>query len=453
MVSEPRIQYATTSDGASIAFADSDGPGLPIIYLRGTPFTHVQAEWRLGRFYAYWYENVWGKRRFVTLDCRGCGLSSRNVGELTADAFILDIEAVADKLGFDQFALSGTTSDGLVAIKLAATQPERVSHLMLTDCYPSGAAFAEIPQTKAFLSMMENDYNLFCSTLAHFMNEWDSEASREYMIFLHESTTQEYVLRFFQEYILQTDVGDLLPQVSQPTVVFSHRTMAIPDFETSRSLASRLPNAELVVLDNTWGRPGNDVAVMNAAVDRLLGPVAADVSTPAPMDTGQLVTILFTDVEGSTAMTQRLGDMKSREVMREHERITREALAEHSGSEVKTMGDGFMASFGSAARALQCAIAIQRAFSHLDSDTPINVRIGLNAGEPIAEEEDLFGTSVILAARIAAQAKGGEILASNVVRELVAGRGFLFADRGERALRGFEDPVRVYEVSWREDPA
>ena len=110
------------------------------------------------------------------------------------------------------------------------------------------------------------------------------------------------------------------------------------------------------------------------------------------------------------------------------------------------MGDGFMVSFGSAAGALDCAIAIQRALV----DQQVKVRIGLNAGEPIAEEEDLFGTSVILAARVAAQASGGEILVSNVVRELVAGRGFLFSDRGERALRGFEDPVTVYEVSWRE---
>jgi len=157
------------------------------------------------------------------------------------------------------------------------------------------------------------------------------------------------------------------------------------------------------------------------------------------------VTILFTDIEGSTALTQQLGDAGARELFREHERITREALAEHGGSEVKTMGDGFMVSFGSAAGALDCAIAIQRGLA----EQRVKVRIGLNAGEPIAEEDDLFGTSVILAARIAAQASGGEILASNVVRELVAGRGFLFSDRGERALRGFEDPVTVYEVSWR----
>ena len=116
------------------------------------------------------------------------------------------------------------------------------------------------------------------------------------------------------------------------------------------------------------------------------------------------------------------------------------------------MGDGFMASFVSATQALQCAIAMQRAFAahNQASETPLSVRIGLNPGEPIVEEQDLFGTAVITAARIAAQAQGGEILASNVLRELVAGRGFVFSDRGETVLRGFEDAVRIYELSWRE---
>jgi class 3 adenylate cyclase len=116
-----------------------------------------------------------------------------------------------------------------------------------------------------------------------------------------------------------------------------------------------------------------------------------------------------------------------------------------------------MASFGSAVKALECAIAIQTAFEARNAgagrDVPaerLYVRIGLNAGEPIAEAEDLFGTAVNLAARIAAQAEGGEILVANVVRELAAGKGFLFADRGEVALRGFEDPVRLYEVRWQD---
>jgi len=175
-------------------------------------------------------------------------------------------------------------------------------------------------------------------------------------------------------------------------------------------------------------------------------------SEPEPAPVGGTHTILFTDIEGSTAITHRLGDARARELMREHERITREALKAHGGAEVKTMGDGFMASFSSATRALDCAIALQRAFAERNESAaePIRVRVGLNAGEPIEEEQDLFGTAVILAARIAAQAEGGEILVSEGVRQIVAGKKFLLADRGEVTLRGFEDPVHVYELSWRQ---
>ncbi len=162
--------------------------------------------------------------------------------------------------------------------------------------------------------------------------------------------------------------------------------------------------------------------------------------------------MLFADIEGSTALTHKLGDAAARDLFRGHERMTREALKSHSGAEVKTMGDGFMASFNSATRAVECAIAVQRAFAeHNESAAdPLRVRVGLNAGEPIEEERDLFGTAVILAARIAAQAQAGEILVSEGVRQIVAGKKFLLADRGEVTLRGFEDPVRLYELNWRQ---
>jgi class 3 adenylate cyclase len=193
------------------------------------------------------------------------------------------------------------------------------------------------------------------------------------------------------------------------------------------------------------------------AIDEFLGE-SEEAETDAEGLSADIVhTILFTDVEGSTALTDRLGDAKARELLREHERIVRKALEEHGGSEVKAMGDGFMTSFSSATKALECAIAMQRAFAERNesAEEPIKVRIGLNAGEPIAEDDpggrgDLFGTAVNMAARIAAEADGGEVLASNVVRELVAGKGFLFAHRGDTTLRGFEDPVRLYEVRWRE---
>jgi adenylate cyclase len=151
-------------------------------------------------------------------------------------------------------------------------------------------------------------------------------------------------------------------------------------------------------------------------------------------------------------MMRRLGDEKGRAVLREHEQVTRNVLKANGGAEVKTMGDGFMASFTSVTKAVGCAIALQRAFDERNASAPepVTVRVGLNAGEPIQEDGDLFGETVILAARIAAQAQGGEVLASMAVRELCAGKGFLFADLGEKAMRGFEDPVRVFEVRSRD---
>jgi class 3 adenylate cyclase len=222
--------------------------------------------------------------------------------------------------------------------------------------------------------------------------------------------------------------------------------------DIATGLASRIPDARLVLLEGASAIPFlGDTGALSRAIDDFLGEGESAPARAQPVAAGGLCTILFTDVEGSTVLTQRLGDAKAREVLRNHERIVREALRTHGGAEVKAMGDGFMASFSSATRALECAIAMQRVFAgHSESaKEPIRVRVGLNAGEPIAEEEDLFGTAVNMAARIAAKAEGGEILASDVVRQLVAGKGFLFSDRGDVALRGFEDPVRLYEVRWQ----
>jgi class 3 adenylate cyclase len=183
-------------------------------------------------------------------------------------------------------------------------------------------------------------------------------------------------------------------------------------------------------------------------------PLAPVPSSPVPTN-GSLRIIFFTDIEAHTEMMTRLGDEAGRNVLREHERVTREALREHGGSEVKSMGDGFMASFTSAQRALECAVTLQRRFDRLakqERQLPedFRVRIGLNAGEPIEENDDLFGTSVIAASRIAAQARGAEIFVADVVRQLAAGKGFLFSDRGDVGLRGLDDPVRLWELRWGE---
>lgn len=161
-------------------------------------------------------------------------------------------------------------------------------------------------------------------------------------------------------------------------------------------------------------------------------------------------TILFTDMESSTALTQRLGDARALRVMQAHDEIVRRALDAEGGREVDHAGDGIMASFTSVVRAVDCAIAIQRrvAQHNATAEDPFRVRIGLSAGEPVTEDDRLFGATVQLAARTCARADGGQIFVSNVVRELCLGKGFLFESRGAVPLKGFDEPVALYDLAW-----
>jgi class 3 adenylate cyclase len=154
-------------------------------------------------------------------------------------------------------------------------------------------------------------------------------------------------------------------------------------------------------------------------------------------------------------MMSALGDRRGRELLREHERITRDALQSHDGTEIKTLGDGFMASFTRITDALACAVDLQQRFTARNAsvesadEPPLEVRIGINAGEPIEEDGDLFGATVILASRIAGAAQGQEVLVSNAVRELSVGNDFVFHSRGTFEAKGFDDPIHIWEVDWR----
>jgi class 3 adenylate cyclase len=254
-----------------------------------------------------------------------------------------------------------------------------------------------------------------------------------------------------QEDLRRWDADADAASLSTPTLLIHERNNANVTMATTRRVAGLIKDSRVAFIDNAF-----EGALL---AQRFFDGDAPDAAEPAskradaPPEADIVHTILFTDVEGSTALTERLGDAKARDLLREHDGIVREALKAHGGLEVKTMGDGFMTSFSSATKALECAIAIQRSFEERNESAaePIKVRIGLNAGEPIAEDDDLYGTVVNLAARIAAQAAGGEILASEAVHQIVAGKKFPFSDRGETALRGFEDRVHIYQVSWREE--
>ncbi len=449
-VMEPRIQYAQTKDGVSIAFWTL-GEGEPLVHTPNHPLSHVELEWRFPER-RRWYEDLSRGRKLIRYDSRGSGLSERNVEECPLEALVQDLEAVVDRLRLERFALLGYFMTGTVAVAYAARHPERVSHLALWCAPARPAVVLSGPRADAMRQLAQTDWEGFTLTFAHWAGGWsEGEAARRFAAFIRECVSPEELLLAYDA-MSEHDVTTLLPQVRAPTLVFQRRQLSWLPVDVARDVASKIPDARMALLDGDSMTPYlGDMESVIAAINEFLGEdeeAAPKAESPEP---GAFRTILFTDVEGSTALTDRLGDARARELLREHERMVREALKSHGGAEVKTLGDGFMASFSSATKALECAIAMQRACAEHNKGAaePIRVRIGLNAGEPIAEDDDLYGTAVNLAARIAAKAEGGEILTSDTVRGLVAGKKFLFSDRGETAMRGFEDPVRLFELRWQ----
>jgi class 3 adenylate cyclase/pimeloyl-ACP methyl ester carboxylesterase len=448
------VQYAPTSDGVSIAFW-ALGEGVPLIIPPILTTSHLEMEWQIVSRRAV-YEGLARGARVVRYDCRGMGMSQRDAIDFSMEAAQRDLEAVVDRLGIDKFALLRLPSSGDVAFSYAANNPGRISHLIIWEGH-SVQDDLDSPRREQLLAIepvMEQDWDLYVCIRARIIAGWDGSNAPIIESILRETHSPESA-RAMNRALMASDPTPYLGAIEAPTLV-QYRGGIRAREDNARLFASRIANSHLIVVREPSIGPFPNESGVNEMLD-FLNPQRQKPPEPEyerehdhDHEPGMLRVILFTDLEKHTAMMQRLGDERGRALLREHEIITREALASYGGMEVKTMGDSFMASFGSATRALECAIAIQKAFADRNetADEPLRVRCGLSAGEPIAEDDDLFGSSVILAARIADQAKGGEIVLANVVRELAAGKGFLFADRGEVGLRGFEDPVRLYELKW-----
>jgi class 3 adenylate cyclase/pimeloyl-ACP methyl ester carboxylesterase len=450
---EQEIRFCTTQDGVRLAYATL-GEGPPLVKAPNW-LSHLEYDFR-SPVWRHWLEELSRDHTFIRYDTRANGLSDWDVEDQSFEAWVRDLEAVVDAVGLDRFPLLGVSQGGPVAIEYSVRHPERVSQLILYGSYAKGwrlrASEEDILEEEAIQTLMRRGWGRDDPTYRQiFASSFIPGATLEQMRWFNDlsrvSISPENAVRFRQT-TGNIDVSDLLSNVRVPTLVLHSRGDLRVVFDQGRVLAGGIPGARFVPLESANHILLEDEsawAIFLREVREFLG---------APTETGthaeNIQSILFTDIEGSTELTHRLGDARARELFRAHETIIREALTSHAGSEVKTMGDGFMASFNSTTRALECAVAIQRAISRLDAGgSPLRVRIGINAGEPIVERDDLFGTSVILASRLAGQAAGQEILVSDVVRQLSSGKGFTFSDRGEARPKGFAEPVRVFEVKWQ----
>jgi class 3 adenylate cyclase len=457
---EPRIQYTTSSDGVSLAYREF-GAGPAMVVLPALPLSHLQAEWRMPGWRAF-MERFGATHRVARYDARGVGLSERASGPGDLDDHVNDLRAVISRLfGEEPVVLFAPSYSGPTGIAFAARYPDSVSRLVLWcthACMEDVAGRltqAQLDQRRAVQGLAAVDWDLFIRTYLHRAVGWgEGEQANQFATLARHSMEPEQFFAALARYEL-FDARPYLGAVAAPTLVLHRPMFPGSNVEVAKGLAARIRDCRLALLEGDSVAPFvGDVESVLVAVEEFLGVDGrpAPERELVPVSSGnRLRTLLFTDIENHTEMMSRLGDERGREVLRHHEALTRAALRRFDGDEIKSLGDGFLASFGSTQRALECAIALQQAFEQdLVPGEAIRIRVGINAGEPIVEDDDLFGATVIATSRIALHARGGEVLVSMVVRELAAGKGFAFADRGNAELRGFEEPMRVYELQWRE---
>ena len=437
---EPRIQYAQTADGVSIAFWTL-GEGLPLVWMASPPFSHIQLEWQLPEWRLS-YERLAHKRRLVRYDGRGSGLSERHITEFPLEAHLLDLEAVIDRLGLERFALLGYVDSGPAAITYAARHPERVSHLVLWASYARASDQEDAPETVGLRGLTDQDWRLFTETLAHTMLGWSGgETGRRAAEFMRECTTPEAVRSAWRANS-EIDVTALLPQVTSPTLVLHAKRIRWSTDDISRGLASQIPDARLTVVDGI-SPLGEEAEAVLDAIDEFLSE-SEEPEAKAELPEGMAV-ILFADIADSTALTERMGDAAFRAKAGELDTSLRAIIRECSGTPVegKVLGDGVLAVFTSARQAIAAALRCGTAGD--DADLPLH--LGIHAGDVIREGNNVYGGAVNIASRIAGVSAPSEVLVSDTVRGLArTSAGVSFDDRGEHTLKGIADPQRLFAV-------
>ena len=434
---QPVTRYAKSGD-VHIAY-QVFGEG-PVNLVLAPPFvSNIENYWDEPDF-ARWLLRLASYARVVMLDKRGTGMSDR-VAELPGlDERIDDLRAVMDAVGMEQAALLGMSEGGPLTALFAATYPERCRALVL---YGTFARFTSwLPTEEAlegFLGYIDQAWGtggslpLFAPTRANdpSFQRWWGRFER-----LGASPAAATALMRMNS---QIDISGILPTIRVPTLVI-HRTEDVTiNVEGGRYLAEHIPGARYLELPGTDHIPfvGDNAAEIADAIEEFLTGSRAPVTVDRV-----LATVLFTDIVGSTEKAAALGDRRWRDLLDNHHATIRRCLTRFRGHEIKTTGDGILATFDGPARGVRCACAIAEEIRPLG----IEVRAGLHTGECEMMDEDVGGIAVHIGARVAALAAAGEVLVSGTVKDLVAGSGLRFGDRGSRSLKGIPGEWHIFAV-------
>jgi pimeloyl-ACP methyl ester carboxylesterase len=434
---QPDTRYAKSSDVHIAYQVFGDGPVNLVI---APPFvSNIENYWDEPDF-SRWLLRLASYARVVMFDKRGTGMSDRVAALPGLDERIDDLRAVMDAAGMEQAALLGISEGGPLSALFAATYPERCRALVL---YGTFARFASWLPTEealaAFLGYIDQAWGaggslpLFAPTRANdpTFQRWWGRFER-----LGASPAAASALMRMNS---QIDISDILPTVQAPTLVI-HRTEDVTiNVEGGRYLAARIPGARYIELPGTDHIPfvGDNAAEIADAIEEFL----TGSRTPVTVDR-VLATVLFTDIVGSTEKAAALGDRRWRDLLDTHHVTIRRNLARFRGREIKTTGDGVLATFDGPARGVRCACAVADEIRPLG----IEVRAGLHTGECEMIGDDVGGIAVHIGARVAALAGPGEVLVSSTVKDLVAGSGLRFGDRGDQNLKGVPGEWRIFAV-------
>ncbi len=436
---EPRIQYAQTTDGVSIAFWTM-GEGAPLVCLPPYGWSHLQLEWQEPQTRT-WYERLARTRRLVRFDVRGMGLSTRNVDDFSLEAILRDLEAVADHLELEKFALYGTGPNAPLAITYAARHPERVAHLILFN--PQLIVFETGGAGAALLQVAKADWKTFTEAIAQASLGWsEGDSARWFASFIRQSVEQDTWLQMLKDYV-EIDATPFLPEVSAPTLVLAHSGQRGFDASRVSDFASQMQNARVAFLKEIRSELKEIGSEQLSAIDEFLS--AGQETEPKTELPEGMAVILFADIVESTALTEELGDTAFREKARELDKSLRAIIGEAGGTPVegKVLGDGVLAVFTSARQAIDCALRCNGA----GESVGLQLHLGIHAGDVIREGNNVYGGAVNIAARIATASAPGEVLVSDTVRGLArTSAGVTFDDRGEHELKGIEEPQRLFVV-------
>jgi class 3 adenylate cyclase len=433
----PETRYARSGD-IHIAYQVIGNGSLDLIHAPGF-ISNVEMQWESpGR--TNLFSRLAGFSRLILFDKRGTGLSDRHVGVPHLDERMDDIRAVMDAVGCQSAALFGISDGGPMSMLFAATYPERTRALVL---YGSFARFPPPkPDPQYHLDLIERQWGTgeYCMRYMNPGNVSNETARRLTARWERQSASPSAAVAAMRM-AYESDVGDILPTIRVPTLVLHRTGDTLIDIRSGRYIADHIPGAKFAEL------PGANHAIYSEPeiIERVVNEIEEFLTgSRSRVEVDRvLATLLFTDIVDSTKRASELGDRRWRSLLRQHDQSVRDEIGRFRGREVKSLGDGFLATFDGPARAVRCAAAIANVVQPLG----LNVRSGLHTGEiELTPQGDIAGIAVHTAARVMAMAEPGEILVSSTVRDLVAGSGLRFEDRGPHTLRGLPEQVRLYTV-------